>query len=155
MICQPFRSEGATYRIVRASPSEVVGSGVVVQKQMSGVWADIGEPFATVEAAMKFIKGKGADKMKEYTRDSPVSEAVEIRLFNERLMVPGECWVLIAEVSVAGTIRACLTRNGAGTLNGLSTIQSKLTFPNKAVPGWQKEMVEAAGSGIYRIIEVR
>jgi hypothetical protein len=90
-----------------------------------------------------------------FDRATRVTEPVEIRLFNERLMNRGEVFVLIADVDDSGCIRANLTKNGHGTPNSLSNLQPHAVFPQKAVPGWQAEMIAAADSGLYDIEEVR
>jgi hypothetical protein len=90
-----------------------------------------------------------------FDADTPVSEPIEIRLFNPRLMPGGELYVLAASVSGSGLIQYGMTNNGCGVACSLSNLQPKGIFPKKAVSGWQVEVIEAAASGLYDVVKVR
>jgi hypothetical protein len=90
-----------------------------------------------------------------YTRDSPIDESVEIRLFHKNLMHPEERFVLTASVDNRGLIQYNMTRNGVGVRESLSNLQAGGVFPRKAIPGWQIEAIGAAASGLYHIVEIR
>jgi hypothetical protein len=86
------------------------------------------------------------------------TEPVEVRLTRRSNRVdqaPVPPYVLSAWVTPSGMIDYSLTIGGAGMPESLSNLQSKATFPRKAVPGWQAEVIAFAAAGLYTIGEVR
>lgn len=76
----------------------------------------------------------------------PVSEPIEVRTAKD---------VLAAWVTPAGMICYSLTTLTGDTQQSLSNLQSKATFPRKAVPGWQDEVVAYVQAGLRAVTEIR
>lgn len=94
---------------------------------------------------------------RKYTPTTPVGEPVEIRLDRTpRAAVAHERqpYVLTA-ANHDGLISYNLSLAGDGFPHAMSNLQCKGTWPRKAIAGWQAEVVETAGTGIYRIAEIR
>lgn len=80
-----------------------------------------------------------------------VTEPVEITLTKRN----GDKLILLGVRTEEGLVRCSLTNASGGTAQSLSNLQSKGTYPRKAVKGWQAELVEFARAGLYTITQVR
>ncbi len=85
-----------------------------------------------------------------YTIDTPTDEPVEVRI-----ALGQHQHVLIAYRADNGTVGYDLTSPRSSYPESLSTLQSKGTFPRKAVPGWQLEVIAFARDGLGTITEIR
>lgn len=79
------------------------------------------------------------------------AEPVELRLADRTGAVR---YVLTAWRTAHGTVAISLTNTGQQP-NALSNLQTTRHFPGKAIPGWQRECIQAAQSGIYTIDDIR
>lgn len=85
-----------------------------------------------------------------YTENTPVSEPIEVRYVQT---IQGR--TLTAWVTPHGTIAYKHDNGKGGPALSLSYLQSTATFPTKAVPGWQAEVIAFIEAGIGTITEVR
>lgn len=86
-----------------------------------------------------------------YTATTPTDTPVEIRISYRS----GKVEVLSAWRTDAGTVGYSLTPASGSTPLALSNLQAKGTYPRKAVPGWQAEVVAYAKTGLGTVSEVR
>lgn len=96
---------------------------------------------------------KHTTKRTEYDETTPVMAPIEIRLHGNM-----NDYVLTAWVTDHGTVAHSLTLAHGGPPNAIKNImdtRTGVTYPRKAVPGWQAEMVAYAKAGVYEITEIR
>ena len=84
--------------------------------------------------------------------DAPLRTPIELRLKNPNLK---ERFVYTLWVDGHGIIRHSLDNGRGGASQSVSNLQLKQIVPKKAFPGWQAEVVAAAGSGLYDVEEIR
>lgn len=97
-----------------------------------------------------------ADRPQEDLRlaDWDPTTAVEYHLRNRQGGV--HRYVVAAGVTDNGTIRMVMTKNGYGTAYSLENLQmcEGVRVPIKAVPGWQAQLYNALGTGLYDVYKV-
>lgn len=87
-----------------------------------------------------------------YDETTPLGEPIEIRTVDAM----GNRYVLVAWLDAdTYTIGYDYVSASGSTPYALSNMQAKLTFPRKAVPGWQREVFNFVASGLGTIEEVR
>ena len=86
-----------------------------------------------------------------YDENTPVDEPIEIRTEDRQ----GNRYTLIAWITKHGIVDWNYTSTSGSTPYALSNAGSKLPFPRKAVPGWQRDVFNFVANGYGKITEVR
>jgi hypothetical protein len=84
-----------------------------------------------------------------------IRETLEVRLGSPGTRSESGVYVYCGVVLDNGAIHHMLSPLGIGVSCSLSNLQIKKPVPQKAVKGWQAEMVDVLRTGIYRVEEVR
>jgi hypothetical protein len=92
--------------------------------------------------------------MTTYDASTALDETVEVRITVGTGTLE-KMFVLTAWKAQNGTVGYSLSLGSGGVSEALSNLQSRQVFPRKAVPGWQREVIEFAKAGLGTVKEIR